>query len=115
MHTITAQDLKHMWDRGEDFLLVNTLPAEHFAATKIQGAVNISQAGDDFAQTVLQRAGSVEKTIVVYCAHRLCDSSTSAAQKLLEAGMEDVWSFEGGAEEWQEFQKSKRAAGASKW
>ncbi len=114
MQTINAQDLKHLWDRGEDFLLVNTLPSEHFATTKIQGAVNFPEIGDDFAQNVLQRAGSIEKTIVVYCANRGCDSATKAAQKLLEAGMEDVWVFEGGAEEWQEFQKLKRTA-ASKW
>jgi rhodanese-related sulfurtransferase len=104
-----------MWDRGEDFLLVNTLPAEHFAETKIPGAVNIPESERDFVDRVLSRAGTVEKTIVVYCGDRDCDSSASAARQLLEAGFEDVAVFEEGAAGWREFMKSRRGAGMSKW
>lgn len=109
MQTITAQELKYMWDRGEDFLLVNTLPREKFAKTKVLGAVNIPQQEDDFAARVLQRAGSKDKTIVVYCAGRECDSSHKAAQKLLDASFEDIRVFEEGAEGWQQFTKSTTA------
>ncbi len=115
MRTITAHELKHFWDRGEDFLLVNTLPAGHFSQTKIPGAVNIPQDSADFADRVLEASGSKEKTIVVYCAHRECDSSTQGAKQLLDAGFEDVWDFEDGFRGWEEFQKSRKGASVSKW
>ena len=115
MQTISAQELKHFWDRGEDFLLSNTLPAEQFPETKIPGAVNIAHDSDDFAEHVLEKAGSKEKAIVVYCASRQCDSSAKAAKKLLDAGFEEVWDFQDGAEGWHKLQKSQRNAGAMKW
>ena len=109
MHTITAQDLKHMRDRGEDFLLVNTLPAEMFNETRIPGAVNIPEKDGDFAERVEQRAGGKEKTVVTYCVSAECDSSQKGAYKLEAAGFEDVWKFEEGAEGWKEFSKKKSA------
>jgi rhodanese-related sulfurtransferase len=114
VRNISAQDLKHMWDRGEDFLLVNTLPAEKFSGTKVLGAVNIPESNDDFAARVLEKAGARDRAIVLYCANRDCDSSTKAAQKLLDAGFEDVQVFEEGAEGWQDFTKSK-GAGVGRW
>jgi rhodanese-related sulfurtransferase len=115
VQTVTAQDVKHMWDRGEDFLLVNTLPAHNFPQTKIPGAVNIPEQDDGFADHVLNRAGSKEKTVVVYCASSECESSASAARKLLDAGFEDVFVFEEGAAGWQQFMKARKGAGLSKW
>jgi rhodanese-related sulfurtransferase len=95
-------------------LLVNTLPAEKFAKSKLLGAVNIPQQEDDFAARVLQRAGSKDKTIVVYCASRECDSSHKAAQKLLDAAFEDIRVFEEGSDGWQQFAKSSMAR-LAKW
>ena len=103
MQTLTAQDVKHLWDRGEDFLLVNTLPAAEFARTKIPGSVNLPEDDEYFVAHLLDRAASKEKQIVLYCASRTCESSNRAARKLLDAGFEDVWIFEDGAEGWREF------------
>jgi hypothetical protein len=103
-----------MWDRGEDFLLVNTLPAEKFSTTKVLSSVSIPESEDDFAARVLERAGSRERTIVLYGASRECDSSSKAAQKLLDASFEDVRVFEAGTEGWREFTKA-RSAGVSRW
>jgi rhodanese-related sulfurtransferase len=114
VQTLTSQDIKHMWDRGEDFLLVNTLPAEHFASTKVLSSVNIPGDADDFAARVLEKAGALDRTIVLYCANAECDSSSKAAQKLLDASFEDVWVFEAGAEGWREFTKT-RGASVSRW
>ncbi len=114
MQAITAQDLKHMWDRGEDFLLVNTLPTERFAETKVLAAVNIPEDKDDFAGRVLHKAGAKDRTILLYSDNHDCHSATHAAQKLLDASFEDVWIFEDGAEGWREFAKSK-SAGAGRW
>jgi rhodanese-related sulfurtransferase len=114
VQTINAQELKFMWDRGEDFLLVNTLAAADFPKTKIPGAASFPEADPDFVNLVLQRTGSKEKTIVLYGANPACTFAGSAAQKLLDAGFVDVLLYEGGAEEWQTFMKAKRST-ASKW
>jgi rhodanese-related sulfurtransferase len=114
VQTISAQDLKHMWDRGEDFLLVNTLPAERFAETKVLAAVSVPEGDDDFAGRVLEKAGARDRTIVLYCTNRDCDSSYKAAQKLLDGSFEDVWVFEEGVEGWREYTKA-RGAGVGRW
>lgn len=114
MQTISAQELKFMWDRGEDFLLVNTLAAADFPKTKIPGAANIPVSDPEFVNLVLQRTASKEKTIVLYGANSTCTNAVTAAQKLLDAGFIDVWIYEGGAEGWQAFIKAKRSA-VSKW
>lgn len=103
-----------MWDRGEDFLLVNTLPAEKFASTKVLSSVNIPENEDDFAARVLEKSGALDRTIVLYCASSACDSSSKAAQKLLDASFQDVWVFESGAEGWREFTKT-RGASIRRW
>jgi thiosulfate/3-mercaptopyruvate sulfurtransferase len=103
-----------MWDRGEDFLLVNTLPAEKFASTKVLSSVNIPEHEEGFAARVLEKAGALDRTIVLYCANDGCDSSNKAAQKLLDASFQDVWVFEGGAQAWREFDKT-RASRVSRW
>jgi rhodanese-related sulfurtransferase len=100
-----------MRDRGEDFLLVNSLPTQYFSDTKIPGAVNIPEKDEDFAERVEQRAGGKEKTVVVYCANAACDSSQKAAEKLEAAGFQDVWKFEEGAEGWKEFSGKSKAVG----
>jgi rhodanese-related sulfurtransferase len=114
VQTIGAQELKFMWDRGEDFLLVNTLAAADFTKTKIPGAANFPEADPDFVNLVLQRSGSKEKTIVLYGANSACTKPVAAAQKLLDAGFVDVSIYEGGAEEWQAFIKATRSA-VSRW
>jgi rhodanese-related sulfurtransferase len=114
VQVISTQELKHMWDRGEDFLLVNTLPAEKFSTTKVLSSVNVPESADDFAARVLEKSGSRERTIVLYCASEACDSSNKAAQKLLDASFEDVRVFEAGAEGWREFTKA-RSSSVSHW
>lgn len=102
MQGISAEQLKQMQSRDEDFLLVNTLDEEHFLKTRIPGAVNIPQSSDDFAAEVEQKAGGKSKPVVVYCANQQCDSSSKAAQKLEAAGFAVVLDFESGAEGWQQ-------------
>ena len=55
MKTITARELRKMRDADEEFLLVNTLDADHFEKTKIPGAVSIPQNASDFAAQVEKR------------------------------------------------------------
>ena len=109
MTSITADQLRAIRDRNDDFLLVNTLAPEHFDKTKIPGAINIPQDQDDFAKRVKKEAGGKDATIVVYCASAECDSSTAAAQKLEQAGFKKVFDFEGGYKAWQQHEASAPA------
>ncbi|WP_153558501.1 rhodanese-like domain-containing protein [Roseimaritima sediminicola] len=101
MKTVTTERLQTLIEENKDFLLVNTLDPEDFAKTRIQGAINIPVSQDDFVDNVVRAAGSKQKLIIVYCASRQCDSSTKAAKRLDEAGV-NVADFEGGAAAWQE-------------
>lgn len=102
MKTLTATDLDAMQQRGDDFLLVNTLDEDKFAATKIEGAVNIPLNSGDFVQRVEKQAGGKDQPVVVYCANKECPSSTKAAQQLDKAGFDQVYDFEDGAKGWKE-------------
>jgi len=114
MKTVTAQEIKKMQDAGEEFLLVNTLPAEKFGETKIPGAVSIPQEDVDFSQRVEQQAGGKDRPVVVYCASQQCDSSTQGANKLTAAGFTDIYEFEAGWEGWRQAFPEKAAAGKAK-
>jgi rhodanese-related sulfurtransferase len=102
MKTLTAEQLKQMRQKNGHFLLINTLDEEHFAKTKIPGAINLPQSRDDFVHRVEQAADSKNDTIVVYCASEKCNSSPKAAEKLEKAGFSNVLDFEAGAEGWQQ-------------
>jgi rhodanese-related sulfurtransferase len=107
MKTITARDLRKMRDADEEFLLVNTLPREHFPETKIPDAVNIPQDDSDFVAQVEKRVGGKNRTVVVYCANVRCDSSTQGADKLQNAGFTNVFDFADGYEGWEQINKEK--------
>ena len=113
MPAIATPELKSMMERQEDFVLINTLPSQHFEHTKLPGAVNIPQDQPDFVDKVEQQAGGKDKRIVVYCASLECDSSTQAAKKLDEAGFTDVHDYRGGAKAWNEdvVERASRTAG----
>lgn len=102
MKSISSDELKLMLDTSDGKLtLVNTLPPEHFAETRIPNSINIPQDSPDFVERVKERAGSLNQPVVVYCANKQCDSSEKAARKLDDAGFAAVYDFEGGAKDWQ--------------
>jgi rhodanese-related sulfurtransferase len=109
MTPITAEQLQSMQDRNRDLILINTLSADDFEATKIPGAINIPQDEEGFVDQVERRAGGRDKTLVVYCASPECESSSQAARKLEKAGFEKVFDFEGGFQAWQQSQQNAPA------
>lgn len=65
--TITRDELKTKLDRGEDFVLVETLPLPFYRHTHLPRAVNLPPAQvEELAPTVLPDKA---KQIVVYCAN----------------------------------------------
>ncbi len=68
-----------------------------YQAAHIDGAVSV---GDQNIEEFLQKAPK-DKPLVCYCYHGF--SSQNAAQFFSENGFVDVYSVDGGFEEWQKF------------
>ncbi|MDX1535974.1 MAG: rhodanese-like domain-containing protein [Candidatus Spechtbacterales bacterium] len=101
--TISAKDLKQKLDSDEEFLLVDVLSEASYESMHIPGAINVDVHQDDFMEKMKEKTdGDKEKEIVVYCASPQCQASPSAAQKLVDAGYENVSDFEGGLSGWKE-------------
>jgi rhodanese-related sulfurtransferase len=102
MKTITAREVRKRREAGEEHLMVNTLPADKFSATKLPDAVNIPETDADFVERVEKRLGDKDRLVIVYCANINCDSSTRGAEKLLAAGFTNVYDMVDGAEGWEQ-------------
>ena len=64
--TITRDELKEKIDRGDDFVLVETLPVEYYRHSHLPGAINLPpDRVSELAPTLLPDKGA---DIVVYCA-----------------------------------------------
>jgi len=101
MQTISPEQLKGAKQKRDDLLFINTLPEKYFDDTKIDGAINIPQDQEDFAEKVQQHANDKQQPVIVYCASESCDSSHKAAEKLERAGFNSVYDLEVGAKGWQ--------------
>ena len=100
--TITANELKEKMDRGDDFILVDTLGERSYQRAHVPGAVSIDAHGEDFVEKVRAQVPEQDAEIVVYCASFECQLSPEAAQKLADAGYTNVLDYEGGLKDWAE-------------
>ena len=66
MATISRDELKLKIDRGEEFLLVETLPAATYHHAHLPGAINLPP--DQVTQLAPTLLPNKEADIVVYCA-----------------------------------------------
>ncbi len=64
METITREQLEEKMDRGEDFVLVDTLGEEYYRHSHLPGAINLPLEEIDRAEEVLP---DKEAEIVVCC------------------------------------------------
>lgn len=104
---ISADELKSSIDSNEDFLLVNTIPADRFAETKIKGAVNaglpkeMKDLKPEEKEAFLKTLGDdKDKKIVIYCGFTACERSHVGAVLAKEAGYKNVYRFPGGIAAW---------------
>jgi rhodanese-related sulfurtransferase len=92
-----------------DMTIINTLPEDQFAETRIPGAINIPEKDQQFVERVTSAVGNdMDAEIVVYCANRECKSSTNAAKKLDDAGFTHVFDYEEGAQDWRQAQAAPK-------
>lgn len=102
MQTITTDELKKMRDHGEDFVLINVLPAKYFDEERIPDSKNIPLESENFVEDVEEAVGDKETKLVVYCASTECDASVKAANRLDAAGFPNVFTYEAGMKAWRE-------------
>ena len=104
MHkTISTEELKKKLDAGgADFVLVDVLSKEKYAARRVPGALNIPETLD-YAKT-FEAALQVPKDthIAVYCSSSTCHASVRAADALEKAGYTNVLHYKDGIAGWQQ-------------
>lgn len=104
MQAIRAEELQDILTslNDNDALVINVLDPKSFQQSHIPGSVNLPVEDENFVEEVEKIAGGKERMIVVYCASRECDASTTAATRLEDAGFGNIYDFEGGIKEWQD-------------
>ncbi len=104
MHkTISTEELKKKTDAGGgDFVLIDVLSKEKYAARHVPGALSIPET-PDYAKT-FEAALQVPKDreIIVYCSSATCQASVRTADALEKAGYTNVLHYKDGIAGWQQ-------------
>ncbi|NUU15824.1 rhodanese-like domain-containing protein [Cellulomonas humilata] len=94
---ITREELVRAMREGT-ITLLEALPAAHYAAEHLPGAVNVP--GELTARDAGRIAPDLHRTVVVYCSGPGCSRSTVTAAALTRAGYTDVRVYVGGKADW---------------
>ncbi len=95
---ISRADLKAKLDRGEAFVLIDTLPEAAYRKHHLPGAINIPS--DDIVTVAPDRIPDRGAEIVVYCANGPCKRSRLAAERLEALGYRRVRDYHEGKADW---------------
>lgn len=96
---IEREALRQKMERGDDFVLLETLAPEEFEKGHLPGARNLPP--DRVEELAAERIPSKDAEVVVYCASADCDASVKTARKLEELGYTNVVDYEGGKADWK--------------
>ena len=96
---ITREELKEKLDRGDAFVLVDTLPASAYRKHHLPQAINIRS--DDIIETAPRAIPDRNTEIVVYCANGPCKRSSLSAERLADLGYANVRDYHEGRQDWQ--------------
>lgn len=98
--TITRDELHAKIERGDDFVLLETLAPKSFANGHLPGARNLPV--EEIGRRASELIPSTDSEVVVYCASRSCDASEKAASKLESLGYTNVFDYLDGKADWKE-------------
>ncbi|MGE4296876.1 MAG: YceI family protein [Desulfovibrionaceae bacterium] len=103
---ITVSELTQWMDQGRDFVLLDTLPHDHFAAVHLPGAKNACLYETTFADQVASvladtAATATGRPIVVYGPDNASRNADVAAAKLARLGHAGIHRLEGGLAAWR--------------
>ncbi|NTU67202.1 MAG: sulfurtransferase [Candidatus Moranbacteria bacterium] len=102
MKKISIEKLKSLIDRKVSFILLDVVTPEFYNHKHIPTAVNACVYEIAFIENMKKLVIDPLLTIVVYATKKKSLAASIAAQRLVEAGYDDVMLFEGGLEEWEE-------------
>lgn len=97
--TIDRDTLKAKLDRGDDVVLIDTLPEHLYGRKHIPGAINI--VSDNIRDEAHRRIPDPDTAIIVYCGSTACQRSAKSAARLEEMGYRRVWEYVEGRQDWE--------------
>lgn len=95
---ISRAELKAKLDRGDPFVLVDTLPAPAYRKSHLPGAINIPS--DDILAEAPRRIPDRDVVIVVYCGNGPCKRSSLSFDRLRQLGYHNVFDYHEGKADW---------------
>ena len=96
--TISRDELRAKIERGDDFTLVETLPADVFEQGHLPGAIHIHF--EEVADKAPELLPDKDAAIVTYCANTACNNSEAAANRLTSMGYTNVRKYAEGKDDW---------------
>lgn len=100
MKRVTNDELTTLMDRHEDLVLLNVQEQAEFDQAHIPGSINASAMDKDFVKRVEETVSEKNTPIAVYCGSEMCRLSESGAERLENAGFEEVFRYSGGTKDW---------------
>lgn len=92
---ITAREVIHMRERGEDFAIIDVREDREWNLGHVPGAVHVARGT---LEGTIEGAVPRERKVVLYCARG--NRSALAADTLQQMGYRDVVSMTGGIQAW---------------
>ncbi|WP_419176155.1 rhodanese-like domain-containing protein [Desulfosediminicola sp.] len=99
---ISPEDLQTMLQQQPALLLIDTLPAEHFNAIHLPGAVNACVYDMTFVNQINTLCRDSGAAIVLYGSSSNSLDSRTAAEKLIADGYSNISVLEGGIDHWRQ-------------
>jgi rhodanese-related sulfurtransferase len=100
VETISREELKEKMDRGDNFILVDTLAEMYYRHSHLPGAVNVPV--DELRERAPELLPDKQAEIIVYCMDPPCQASEEAASELEAMGYGNVRDSAGGKQDWIE-------------
>jgi len=97
---ISTEKVRQKLTDAEQFVLVDTLTADHFSRVHIDGAVNACVFEVLFTENVKKISPDKNKEIIVYGSSNKSMDAVTAAEKLAREGYRNVSAMEGGLKQW---------------
>jgi rhodanese-related sulfurtransferase len=101
MKTISREELGKWIDQGGDFVLLDPLPPDFYAAGHLPGAGNACVFAVGFPEQVRALGAEPGRTVVVYGENEHTLTARDTLDRLKDMGFEDVRVYEGGLDDWR--------------
>ena len=100
MESISREELKEKMDRGDNFVLVDTLAEMYYRHSHLPGAINVPV--DELKERAPELVPDREAEIIIYCMDPPCQASEEGARVLEAMGYPHVRDYVGGKQDWIE-------------